>query len=768
MTSFVKSVLQFVHKGHHTSNDREIPRQKSSFAGSTKHVGAATTHKHLSVNFRWHSRVAAVFITDVYIFFGSRTGTAERFAMRLAADIAARGIRTVVRSLDAFDPFEFTDEERLVYTRAWLFVVSTHFAGAPPNAEKFQQWLRVASDRVGSTAMRRVVTTDMSPQRHSGPGARSKHTSTHPAQVLKGMQYAVFGVGDSTYLTFNAVAKFTDVRLHTIGATRLLALYLGDVSKDIETAFGEWEQSVFKLLPIVCCDGSLKSGLSLTRRDTTTDEMTSPAELAALEARQAEAGALSIQQGDRPLATSSCPNILTSDELEKLFASLQNRVLDLSDVPVRLRCRCRFIDEPESKAVAMGHLPLDSNAALTHRAKALLRAPGVRIQSIQRNHDASSPKNAIVQVKLELVDPDLTYDAADSFAYFPPNADDLVHHVASSLGFDLDAWFELYSDSDQGVAEFQQLPFPTPCTVRTALTEFLELLTISREFVRTASRFVAVSAEQEALEALSSTDGSASFHAQFVEQHKGIRDLIAMAPSMQLPFEVFVNFMTPIKPRLYSISCSPQAFPRVMDISVSLGPPDDDNRGKSVSYWKELLNSEQAGQGTMLRGFILSSSLKLPNDPAAPVIMIANGTGVGPMRALLQQREQARAMHQESLLVEDGSFTTLVFLGCTHSTSLLFGGEFEAWEQTGLIQRYMAFSAEPGHECQYVQHLVEMHMDTVARLMNQSPQACIFVCGSDLMTRAIRVLMQAYTEGTDSSWFSAIVSSGRYVEGTFT
>lgn len=782
MTSFVKNVLQYVQKRPSVS-EKAAQRRKS---GNTSTEIQPTSQRRLSLTFRWHARVAVAHITDVVVFFGSLTGTAERYATRLAASIAERGINTVVRSLETFDPVEFTSPKQLVNTRAVVFVVSTHFADAPPNAEKFHQWLRAASDRVGPATSRESMLAEVeasSSRISSSASGPRPAKSSHPMMVLDGMQYAVFGVGDSKYLTYNAAGKFIDVRLHSIGASRLLTLGLADASNDPEGAFVKWEQSLFKILPLINSDTEGSSSNSNKRAPEANPEIESPIEpikadildttviVPLSSPRPNSSSTRRVFGADRKRATSSCPNvILLSQGDEHAVATLKNRVFDLSNVPVRLRYRCRFINEPDASIqVAMGDVPSNcSNATMTLRTKALLRKPGVMVQSIQRHNGASTAKNEIALVKLKVVDPEMTFDAADSFAYFPPNSEELVNHIASSMGFNLDAWFELYYENDQqGATKLQQLPFPTPCTIRTALTEFIEVLTLSREFVRTASRFVPVDREQEALETLASADGSAKFHAQFVEQHNCIKDLIALAPSMQLPFEVFVNFTTPIKPRLYSVSSSPQVSPGVIDIAVSLGPPGSNCTGKSVSFFKTLMNSEHGACGALLRGFVITSPFKMPVDPAAPMIMIANGTGVGPMRALLQQRELERNRMQADRLTDVDSFTTLLFLGCSTSTSLLYGEDFQVWEQNGLIHRYMAYSAEPGHECQYIQQLVTTHLEEIVELASQSPHSRIYVCGSELMAKDIRVLMQGYVEGNDPTWFSSIVSSGRYVEDAF-
>lgn len=246
------------------------PHERFRESSAEKKVEQHEHSRWLSINFRWNARVAAAYITNVDVFFGSLNGTAEQFAARVATSIATRGISAVLRSLDTFDPTEFTSPERLVNTRAVVFVVSTRFAEAPPNAERFHQWLHIVSDRVGPVANRRALMAEMeadiaassSDISFNVTGSRLTKAS-HAVLALKGLQYAVFGVGDSKYLTYNAAAKFIDVRLHSIGATRLLGLGLADVSNDAEGAFVKWEQSLWKMLPQIRRDTERRASSSI-------------------------------------------------------------------------------------------------------------------------------------------------------------------------------------------------------------------------------------------------------------------------------------------------------------------------------------------------------------------------------------------------------------------------------------------------------------------------------------------------------------------------
>ena len=49
-----------------------------------------------------------------------------------------------------------------------------------------------------------------------------------PGDSLKKLKFAVFGLGDSSYTKFNAVARRLHARLNQLGATELLPRGLGD------------------------------------------------------------------------------------------------------------------------------------------------------------------------------------------------------------------------------------------------------------------------------------------------------------------------------------------------------------------------------------------------------------------------------------------------------------------------------------------------------------------------------------------------------------
>lgn len=62
----------------------------------------------------------------------------------------------------------------------------------------------------------------------------------------------------------------------------------------------------------------------------------------------------------------------------------------------------------------------------------------------------------------------MKYMTADNLGILPKNDSVLVEAVAKALGYDLDQLFDLHPANKQKI-EKHMLPFPTLCSVRTAL-----------------------------------------------------------------------------------------------------------------------------------------------------------------------------------------------------------------------------------------------------------------------------------------------------------
>jgi sulfite reductase (NADPH) flavoprotein alpha-component len=141
--------------------------------------------------------VAAV-ISRLTIVYGSQTGNSRRLAERLAANAEAAGLSVRVLRADAYPLRELKHERYLA------IVISTQGEGEPPDDSR---------DFV-------------------------EHLSGPRAPQLKGLHYAVLGLGDSSYPLFCAIGQQLDARLAELGGSRIAALGTADV--DFETVAAPW------------------------------------------------------------------------------------------------------------------------------------------------------------------------------------------------------------------------------------------------------------------------------------------------------------------------------------------------------------------------------------------------------------------------------------------------------------------------------------------------------------------------------------------------
>nr|XP_012619526.1 S-adenosyl-L-methionine-dependent tRNA 4-demethylwyosine synthase [Microcebus murinus] len=186
-----------------------------------------------------------IFVSGVKIFYGSQTGTAKGFATILAEAVTSLDLPVAIIDLKEYDPDDHLVEE-VTSKNVCVFLVATYTDGRPTeSAEWFCKWLEEASSdfRFGKT-------------------------------YLKGMRYAVFGLGNSAYASyFNKVGKNIDKWLWMLGAHRVMTRGEGDCdvvrSKhgSIEADFRAWKTKFIYRLQALCkgekkksCGGNCKKG----------------------------------------------------------------------------------------------------------------------------------------------------------------------------------------------------------------------------------------------------------------------------------------------------------------------------------------------------------------------------------------------------------------------------------------------------------------------------------------------------------------------------
>lgn len=194
-----------------------------------------------------------VFVSSVNIFYGSQTGTAKGFAGALAEDITSLGIPVEILNMKDYDADDHLVEETTSRSIC-VFLVATYTDGQPPeSAEWFCKWLEEASNdfRFGKT-------------------------------YLKGLRYAVFGLGNSVYSShYNTVGKNIDKWLWMLSASRVMTRMEGDCNVvkskhgSIEADFSAWKAKFLNRLKALLngekkkCSGKCKKGKCKSKKDKT-------------------------------------------------------------------------------------------------------------------------------------------------------------------------------------------------------------------------------------------------------------------------------------------------------------------------------------------------------------------------------------------------------------------------------------------------------------------------------------------------------------------
>ncbi|KIM65748.1 hypothetical protein SCLCIDRAFT_112091 [Scleroderma citrinum Foug A] len=152
----------------------------------------------------------------IVIFYGSQTGTAEEYAIRLAKEAKSKfGLTSLVCDPEEYD---FENLDQIPQDTCVFFVVATYGEGEPTdNAVQLMSNLEDESFEFSN-------------------GSRS----------LDGLKYVVFALGNKTYEHYNAIGRKIDSVLTTMGAIRIGERGEGDDDKSMEEDYLEWKDGMWQ------------------------------------------------------------------------------------------------------------------------------------------------------------------------------------------------------------------------------------------------------------------------------------------------------------------------------------------------------------------------------------------------------------------------------------------------------------------------------------------------------------------------------------------
>ena len=289
---------------------------------------------------------------------------------------------------------------------------------------------------------------------------------------------------------------------------------------------------------------------------------------------------------------------------------------------------------------------------------------------------------------------DFPYQAGDALGVWPCNAPDLVDELLSVINLDGDTQVDL-----------NNLP---PMTLRSALTDHLEIARISPDLLR---RVADHSASQQ-LRTLLEEDNHGAL--QDWLWGRQLPTLLREFP-MTLEADQWVQMLKPLQPRLYSISSSPNLTPNEVHLTVATVryQHQDQARGGVCSTFL----ADRAGEQGVRIYLQRSAHFRPPKNPDIPLIMIGPGTGIAPFRAFLQDRQ-----------AQGGGGKNWLFFGEQRArTDFYYRDELRDWQRSGLLQRLdTAFSRDQSEKIYVQQRMLEEGAE-LWKWLEQGAYVC--VCG---------------------------------------
>jgi cytochrome P450/NADPH-cytochrome P450 reductase len=298
------------------------------------------------------------------------------------------------------------------------------------------------------------------------------------------------------------------------------------------------------------------------------------------------------------------------------------------------------------------------------------------------------------------------------------------------------------------------------------LGEFVELQQVAtRKQIQLMADHTRCPNTKPMLLALAGDDAASNeaYRAEVLSRRKSVYDLMQDHPACELPFHLYLEMLSPLAPRYYSISSSPARDPARASITVAVvEAPALSGHGVYRGACSTYLAGRRPGDVIHASVRETKAGFRLPDDDSVPLIMIGPGTGLAPFRGFLQERE-ARKARGATL------GPAMLLFGCRHPMQdYLYAEELQAFAADGVVELHTAFSRGGGPKT-YVQDLIAAQKDRVLALLDQG--AIVYVCGDGgRMEPDVKAALTAIwraRSGADAAaaaqWIAELGACNRYV-----
>ena len=588
-------------------------------------------------------------------------------------------------------------------------------------------------------------------------------------RALRGLHFAVLGLGDTNYDNFCATGKRLDAQLAEMGGERLRPLGTADDEVGLELVVDPWIEGLWADLERVVKDRDVGraalEGLPAPE-DVNSAEMVRE-QLEAVDAR------IAALQQHRQAVLAREIDIAKAEDAAKAKAEEEEKAKGGSDatafmqsvwnaVPVDDKagirpCKLAIVPHAMAEAVephvrkAIDAVVADAaepDAALAFDAE---QPPGrwnavparVVTNSLLTAEDAEDKRTRHVQLDWEETGAKLDYQPGDVLHVVAPNAPAVVNGLLERLQVrgDEDVLVLPAAALDAKSKRKGVVPPHLPRRVRiaTLLSTVLDVTSPPKKrLLNLLAAFAHDEGECAALRQLA-TDGAKDDNA--LANEPTLLEILLAFPSTSPPLNYLAEYVPPLVARAFSIASAPaRVGPHRADLAISVIQYEaaGAERWGLASGWIHKLGEET--DVTIPVFHVPKLSFRLPDlDDAAtaerPLVFVGPGTGLAPFRGFLQHLATLDAAARPPVHL---------FFGCrSRDVDYLFGSELEQMAADGVITRLHVAESRPANgEKQYVQDCMRAEADELARALVEQ-QGLLYICGNaSRMARDVHAALQ--------------------------
>jgi len=616
------------------------------------------------------------------VFYGSQTGTGEEFAGRLAKEGLKYGFRGVVADPEECEVEDLTElsslENDLEGPVLAVFCVATYGEGDPTdNAQALYDWLQEGNGDV------------------------------------KGLRYAVFGLGNSTYEHFNAMGKVVDKKLSDMNGKRVHPLGLGDDDINIEDDFIQWKEGFWSS---VCEEFGLEYlGDDFSMRQYEATEL-KEGEYNPERVFRGEVARLNSYKTQRPpfdmknpyMAPVNVNRNLQSEDSDRYCMHIE---LGLGESRIRYEAGDHVAIYPTNDERLVNRigelLNIDLDTVFTMKAleeDAIKKSP----------FPVPTTYRAALSHYVDITALPRTHVLKEIAAYTTDeNEKEMLNLMTTNSDEGRNKYNEFISNACRHITHIlEDLPSCKP-----AIDHLLELLP------RLQPRFYSISSSGKV--------------------HKDSVHVTA----------VVIEYETPTG-RTNNGVCTKWLQPMIPDENANekteKKPETEENvegEAEDVAVDKKEENTTNTAKEAQFKVpiYVRRSQFRLPNRVQTPIIMVGPGTGVAPFRGFIQERalqkEQGKPVGQ-----------THLYFGCRNKDKdFIYREELEKYVEDGVLTLHTAFSRDQPEKI-YVTHRMRENFDQLWEMIGKKG-GHVYICGdAKMMAKDVRnIIVEVVQKGGEMS-----------------